>query len=89
MFTNYIQPICLPNYEQNVFNINGVVAGYGSTGPNEYDQPFTEIPLFTALKSVTSVDCFHSNLISSKVLSERSFCAGSNLGIPCRGLQSF
>jgi hypothetical protein len=30
-FNNFIQPICLPQSNTNVYNVRGVVAGYGRT----------------------------------------------------------
>jgi hypothetical protein len=81
-FTNYIQPICLPAADVNVYNINGVVAGFGR--PEIY-QPAEEIAKYAALKTIDLPTCYDSSMLSTIVLSKKSFCASSRTSAACLG----
>jgi hypothetical protein len=81
-FTNTIQPICLPKLNENVFNVNGIVAGYGTHTPNT---PASKLPLHVALKTIDLLECYSSNVGASEIVSRRSFCAAGPDGIPCFG----
>lgn len=83
IFTDYIQPACLPTMTQNVYKVFGVVAGYGTTNP--YLKEPSMRPLFTGLTSVDLLDCLYSSWKSIGVVSRLSFCAGNDFAVPCFG----
>jgi hypothetical protein len=82
VFTDYIQPACLPTSTQNVYKMFGVVAGYGQ--PDPYS-PHVKNPLFTGLTSVDLIDCLFSSSVSLAIVSRYSFCAGNGVSVPCFG----
>jgi hypothetical protein len=82
-FTNYIQPICLPSSDQNVFNVRGIVAGYGRTG--RYEDP-TEVPYQINLYTDNLLDCYDIDKSSTQYVSKRSFCASHPTAVLCAGL---
>jgi hypothetical protein len=81
-FTDFIQPICLPNLNENVFKVSGVVAGYGQDSPYK---PIVKKPLHVELTTVDLIDCLYTHKNSLRVVSKRSFCAGNNFSVPCFG----
>lgn len=81
-YNDHIQPICLPTNGQNIIEVKGIVAGYGKTGPNE---SITKFPQHLQMSSIKNLDCFYRYRDASRIVSERSFCAGSDDGIPCFG----
>jgi hypothetical protein len=81
-FTDSIQPICLPKSNEIVFDVYGIVAGYGR--PDRYGDA-SKFPLHVELKTTDIFDCFSNNIGASKVVSRRSFCAAGPNGIPCYG----
>jgi hypothetical protein len=81
-FTDFIQPICLPSITQNVKNVRGIVAGYGR--PSVLDDP-TKIPYKIMLTTDDLLECYTSYRNSSRVLSEKSFCANNLAGVLCNG----
>lgn len=81
-FTNYIQPICLPTPKDYVFDVSGVIVGYGK--PDPYTEHLNT-PQFLTMTSVNLTTCLFSNKQSLHTVSPRSFCARSKHGTACLG----
>lgn len=81
-YTNYIQPICLPSRTENVYDISGVVVGYGI--PQVHSKP-RNLPQFATMSSVSLLKCLYSDFNSLHTVSQRSFCAYGIDGSPCAG----
>lgn len=83
VFTDYIQPICLPGSSINTFSIDGSVAGYGIT--NITKKEASEVSKYVSMKTVDLQTCFASNSQQAAIsVSLRSFCAKGD-GAPCHG----
>lgn len=81
-FTRFIQPICLPLASINVFDVEGLVAGYGR------NETLTEAQstLFHAMiHSVDNKICKESHRNADGIVATNSFCAKSNFSVPCHG----
>lgn len=81
-FNDYIQPICLPSNDFNVFGLNGTVAGYGLS---ENNQPHENRPKHVEIKSVVHEDCVFDHPGLARIGSIRTFCAGERGKSPCKG----
>lgn len=81
-FTNFIQPICLPSSTENVFHVEGTVAGYGRSG--RYKLP-TDVPYQVDLKTDNLLECFLSDLDSARTVSNRTFCGDNSAATLCAG----
>lgn len=81
-FTDYIQPICLPAIIDNVVNVLGTVAGYGNVNKTSSHQ---SIPFHAELSTVSPFECVFSHKKGIKTVSTNSFCAKSNVSVPCIG----
>lgn len=83
IFNTYVQPICLPESDAKIFDIRGVVSGYGlsesSNGIHENRPRHVEIP------SVSQETCLFTDHRLVRVSSQRMFCAGEIGKNPCKG----
>lgn len=84
LFSDYIQPVCLPASTMNVTNIFGVVVGYGVNDPYG---PSQQRPTFVKLKSIENWKCLELDDSYHSVVSRKSFCAAHEKfqSIPCKG----
>lgn len=81
-FTNYIQPICLPNSYENEIESVGFLVGHGGlVGSTEHQN----IAKFYKLSAEDLNTCYQSHSNSGNVLGARSFCANSNISEICKG----
>lgn len=85
-FTQYVRPICLwqpTNGIQDVEGHRGTVVGWGKDGS---DRIVSTIPRKVDLPIVNSLTCVQTSESLSKVISQRTFCAGTLNGDgPCHG----
>jgi hypothetical protein len=81
-FNDFIQPICLPSLSAEVFGITGYSAGYGR---NENSEDNQEIARYTDMKTIDLTTCYANDTISSKVVSNKSFCAQKDDVTLCKG----
>lgn len=83
IFTNFIQPICMPSSNTNVFNKEGVTVGLGKINREGYS---LSIPHHASLTSIDPERCTKTNDKGPGVVSlENSFCAKSDRSVPCQG----
>lgn len=81
-FTDYIQPVCLPGPEEQVFETRGLVVGYGKSELNIIHE---NTPRKVEISSYTNEECFLSDYQFAKFASPRTFCAGDRGKTPCQG----
>lgn len=81
-FTEYIQPICLPEPNTNVFDVEGVVAGYGLT---ENSNTHVNLPKFIEISSISHRECLFKEPNLVQIGSPNLFCAGEKGKNPCQG----
>ncbi|XP_053953820.1 serine protease gd-like [Anastrepha ludens] len=85
-FNDFIRPICLwteSTQISRVVGLSGTVAGWGS---NENGQLVSPIAKKADVEIVSEVDCLRSSAVFSKLVSNRTFCAGNRNGVgPCLG----
>lgn len=81
-FTDYIQPICMPKASDDVINKVGVIVGYGRVDMGHT----SDYRLKSAhISSINPWKCLGIDKYYWKIVSERSFCAGTQATIPCKG----
>ncbi|XP_070508851.1 prostasin-like [Chironomus tepperi] len=83
IFTNYIQPACLPSPSMNVFEIDGTVVGYGLSDDTKGEHEMR--PKYVKISSITQEDCLIGRDVIARISSKRMFCAGNVGKNPCRG----
>lgn len=83
IFTNFIQPACLPEPNTSAFEIEGTVVGYGISDKTvgHYEMR----PKHVEIESVTQEVCLFSHEVISRISSMRMFCAGKVGKNPCKG----
>uniref|UniRef100_A0A182W2C8 Peptidase S1 domain-containing protein n=1 Tax=Anopheles minimus TaxID=112268 RepID=A0A182W2C8_9DIPT len=89
-YDDYIQPICLPNGQQNAtddllrIGKNGLIAGYGQTDPDGYPSEFLQ----AALMPIVDSGLCAIYRIFDKHEAHKMFCVGHGNGTnACRGDQ--
>ena len=83
IYTDYIQPVCLPTANQNTENVFGMVAGYGK---NIINRAHEALPRHVEMKSVNLLQCLYSDKLFPHLASQRTFCAGGRNEVPCKGI---
>lgn len=81
-FNNFINPICLPRPEVNVFNLMGTVVGYGKS-ESLLNHEIT--PKYVEIVSVTQEVCWLSGEGMFGMSSNNTFCAAGRGKSPCKG----
>lgn len=81
-FTDYIKPVCFPSTDENVFDINGTVVGYGLTEKSKLKAE--KVAKFVEIPSVKQAECLKSDSRFQIIASRRTFCAGLKSKAPCR-----
>lgn len=84
-YSDNIQPVCLPSPDERVFNIRGLVVGYGKSESNLLHE---NIPRKVEISSYTNDDCFFSDYQFARFGSPRTFCAGERGKTPCQGIKN-
>lgn len=83
IFTNYIQPICLPTGNMNAYDIEGTIVVYGRINSNSHIQT---TPHHAQLQSISPSQCINTHENAPDTVSpHNSFCASSETRVPCRG----
>lgn len=82
-FTDFIQPVCLPIGDENVSGIFGTIVGYGR---NEFAQTYDTVPRYSQIMAINTVDCIFKHQNYWTIVSPKSFCAGSDVSVPCKGM---
>lgn len=84
VFTDYIRPICLPEWDAYVdgatVDIGGVIVGWGL----DQNKIHEEIPKETDIQALNDSYCYRSNVGIVSLSSARTFC-GIGVGTPNRG----
>ncbi|XP_037031319.1 uncharacterized protein LOC119070897 [Bradysia coprophila] len=81
-FTDNIQPVCLPGSDEPVFEIRGLVVGYGKSESGAIHE---NTPRKVEISSYTNDHCFFSDYQFARFGSPRTFCAGERGKTPCQG----
>lgn len=82
IFSDVVQPVCLPPNNLNVFTLTGRVVGWGkseSAEKHELKPKQVEIPAYG------NEDCFLADYRFAQFGSPRTFCAGELGKTPCQG----
>lgn len=85
-FTRHIKPVCLPSSDAPIFDVSGIVAGYGMSEENNYHETR---PKHIRIKTVKQEVCLFSDPIFVRISSPRMFCAGEREKNPCKGIKAF
>lgn len=82
-FTNYIQPVCIPDDNAIVEGFLGSIVGWGFTenGSNAH----VEYPLKTETNALNASYCYTTDPFVSHISSGRTFCGGGRNGMPAKG----
>lgn len=75
-FIERIKKICYPIHNQDIHNFNGVVVGHGVNEENKIQ----DIAKFINVTAIKWEKCVFKDKEFSKIISERSFCAGGEGG---------
>ncbi|KAG5669359.1 hypothetical protein PVAND_017247 [Polypedilum vanderplanki] len=81
-FSDFIQPVCLPESNSNSANLYGTVVGYGKS---ETDKIHEMTPRQAQMYSISFSECLLKAPIYSYIVSSRSICVGGTNSIPCLG----
>jgi secreted trypsin-like serine protease len=81
-FTQFIQPVCLPNSNDKSENVEGTVVGYGKS---EFTTRAEKYPKHVTIQSTDLLTCYTRDFGFVQIASKRSFCAGGNGQSPCKG----
>lgn len=78
-FTNFIRPICLPNDDVVVNDVEGFIVGWG-LAENTKDNKHEAIPRQALTNSLNDTHCYTTNHLVALISSSRSFCGGGEIG---------
>ena len=82
-FSNYIQPICLPeSYNSVQEDVEGTVVGYGNVNANSNHQ---KVPYQAIITTIAPFKCIFTHRKAQNTVASNSFCAKSDVSVPCVG----
>lgn len=82
--TNFIRPICVPDPDVLITDVQGWIVGWGLAENTDIDK-HELIPRQTQTRSLNDTFCYTTNYLVALFSSPRTFCGGGEGGTPNKG----